>query len=83
MQQGSVLGPLLLAINCDNTILYCIRNTVDQDAELLNTVLTRIDDWSHKNGKAVHTDKSEAMIIDRGTFIGPLSPLWLNGNTVK
>ena len=31
----------------------------------------------------VHPDKSEAMIIKRGTFIGPLPPLWLNGNTVK
>ena len=28
----------------DDTTLYCIRNTVDQVAELLNTVLTRIDD---------------------------------------
>ena len=67
----------------DDTTLYCIRNTVDQVAELLKTVLTRIDEWSHKNGMTVHTEKSETMIINRGTFIGPLPPLWLNGNTVK
>ena len=67
----------------DYTTLYCISNTVDQVAELLNTVLTRKNDWSHKNVMTVHPDKSEAMIIKTGTFIGPLPSLWLNGNTVK
>ena len=52
----------------DDTTLYCISNTVDEVAELLNTVLTRIDDWSHKNGMTVHPGKSEVMIIKKRYF---------------
>ena len=30
-----------------------------------------------------HPGKSEAMIIKRGTFVGPLTLLWFNGKAIK
>ena len=31
----------------------------------------------------VHPAKSEAMLINRGNFVGPLPPVWLNGSLAK
>ena len=99
--QGSVLGPLLFALFCDDlpdcarhddeklemyaddTTLTSIGETVDQVILKLNETLGFESEWCYKNGMTVHPAKTEAMLIKRGTFVGPLPPVQLNGSLVK
>ena len=99
--QGSVLGPLLFALFCDDlpdcarhddeelemyaddTTLTSIGETVDQVILKINETLGLVSEWCYKNGMTVHPAKTEAMLIKRGTFIGPLPPVQLNGSLVK
>ena len=67
----------------DDIILYCIGDTVDHVATLLNAVLKKIEMWCTKNGITVHTDKSETILIKRRKFIVPLPPLLQNGKIFK
>ena len=49
----------------------------------LNETLGLVSEWCYKNGMTVHPAKTEAMLIKRGTFVGPLPPVQLNGSLVK
>jgi hypothetical protein len=65
----------------DDTTLTSIAETVDQVILKLNETLGIVSEWCYKNG--VHPAKTEAMLIKRGTFVGPLPPVQLNGSLVK
>jgi hypothetical protein len=49
----------------------------------LNETLGLVSEWCYKNGMTVHPAKTEAMLIKRGTFVGLLPPVQLNGSLVK
>jgi hypothetical protein len=67
----------------DDTTLTNIGATVGQVILKLNETLGPVSEWCYKNGMTVHPAKTEAMLIKRGTFVGPLPPVQLNGSLVK
>ena len=89
--QGSLLGPRLYSIQvndlpdcieegelslfADDTNVYCIGNNVEEVVDMLNKVMAQVYDWCMKNKLTVHPGKSEAMIMMKMPFTGPLRPL--------
>ena len=96
--QGSVLGPLLFLLFCDdlpdciqdkedelemyadNTTLTCL--TVDQVVLKLNKT-SQVNIWCQRNGMTMHPTKTEAMLVKRGTFVGPLPSVRQNDRIVQ
>ena len=60
-----------LEMYADDTTLTSIGETVDQVILKLNETLGLVSEWCYKNGMTVHPAKTEAMLIKRGTFVGP------------
>ena len=60
-----------------------IAETVDQVILKLIDTLGLVSERCYKNGSTVHPAKTEAMLIKRGTFVGPLPPMQLNNSLVK
>ena len=85
--QRSVLGPCLfslytndmpeavasgnLYLYADDTTVYCIGSTVDEACNLLNNALDKLNKWCVTNSLTPHSSKREAMLLHRGSFIGP------------
>ena len=85
--QGSVLGPCLfslyindmpeavvsgnLYLYADDTTVHCIGSTVDEACNLLNNALDKLNKWCVTNSLTPHSSKREAMLLHRGSFIGP------------
>ena len=97
--QGSFLGPRIytiqvndlpdcieegeLSLFADDTNVYCIGNNVEEVVDMLNKVMAQVYDWCMKNKLTVHPGKSEAMIMIKTPFTGPLRPLKYGENYVK
>ena len=89
--QGSLLGPRLYTIYTndlpnqvkdglammytDDTTLYTIGSSIDQVISSLNVMMSQISKWSSLNKLTIHPSKTEAMILAKQQFIGPLQPL--------
>lgn len=67
----------------EDITLTCIGETVDRVETKINKALGPVSDWCHRNSMTVHPEKSEAMLIKWGVFVGPLQPVCLNGKQVK
>ena len=96
---GSLLGPRLFAIYVDNlpnsspvgyihmfaddTTIYYIGNGVEDVTKGLNLILEDFYIWCKKNRLTVHTGKTEAMIITKHPFTGPLQPILFAGNFIE
>ena len=72
-----------LEMYADDTTLTSIGETVDQVILKLNETLGLVSECCYKNRMTVHPAKTEAMLIKRRTFVGPLLPVQLNGSLVK
>ena len=90
VSQGSLLGPRLytiyvndlpdhvdsgdISLYADDTTVYCISPTVDHVLSSLNKTLKQILMWRNRNHLTIHPIKTEAMILRKSAFIGPLPP---------
>jgi len=97
--QGSVLGPTLFTLYtsdlpdavisaatymyADDTTLFCIGDSVDDVTRQLNKALEELLHWCEQNSLTPHPKKCEAMILHRGSFIGPCNALTLGQYTIK
>ena len=97
--QGSVLGPTLFSIFmndlptsvvsglvymfADDTTIYCIGTSADEATAQLNLAMHELYSWCLANKLTPHPGKSEAMLISRKTPIGPISPIFIGGHTIK
>ena len=86
--QGSLLGPRLYTIYtndlpnqvkdglavmyADDTTLYTVGSSIDQVISSLNVIMSQISKWSSLNKLTIHPSKTEAMILAKQQFIGPL-----------
>ncbi|KAL9974522.1 hypothetical protein ACROYT_G011567 [Oculina patagonica] len=92
--QGSLLGPRLYTIYvndlpdhidsgdlymyADDTTVYCIGPNVDLVMSSLNKTMKQVLMWSVRNQLTIHPIKTEAMIIRKSSFVGPIPPLYFN-----
>ena len=97
--QGSLLGPRLYTIYtndlpnqvkdglammyADDTTLYTVGSSIDQVISSLNVMMSQICKCSSLNKLTIHPSKTEAMILAKQQFIGPLQPLHLGSSFVK
>ena len=97
--QGSLIGPSLYTIYvndlpdhidsgdlymyADDTTVYCIGPNVNQVISSLNKTMKQVFMWSVKNRLTIHPIKTEAMILKKSTFIGPLLPLYFGTGLVN
>ena len=97
--QGSLPGPRLYTIYtndlpnqvkdgstmmyADDTTLYTIGSSIDQVISSLNVMTSQISKWSSLNKLTFHPLKTEAMILAKQQFIGPLQPLHFGSGFVK
>ena len=61
-------------MNADHTTVYCIGPNVDQVISSLNETMKQVLLRSVQNRLTIHPIKTEAMILKKSTFVGPLPP---------
>lgn len=97
--QGSLLGPRLFSfyvndlpdqINegeidmyADDTTLFYIGSSVDAACDGLNRILGAVHNWCRNKKLTIHSGKSEVMVINRNSLIGPLKPVSLGNKTLS
>ena len=67
----------------DDTTIYCIGTSADEATAQLNLAMHELYSWCLANKLTPHPGKSEAMLISRKTPIGPISPIFIGGHTIK
>ena len=89
--QGSLLGPKLYTILvndlpeaitegevtlfADDTSIYCIGDNVDKIIDSLNLAMEEVLGWCRRNKLTVHPGKTEAMLLMKKAFMGPLKAI--------
>ena len=89
--QGSLLGPKLYTILvndlpeaitegevtlfADDTSIYCIGDNVDKIIDSLNLAMEGVLGWCRRNKLTVHPGKTEAMLLMKRAFMGPLKAI--------
>ena len=97
--QRSVLGPTLFVLftndlpsrisaattymYADDTTLFCIGGTVDEVIRSMNLALEELYNWCNANKLTPHPKKSEALIITRAPFVGPLHQVRLCKTSIR
>ena len=97
--QGSLLGPRLFTIYindlpdyinqryvflfADNITFYYVGHDIEEAIDMLNNIGGQVSEWCERNQLTIHTGKSEAMIITRQDFIGPLRPVMIGNEIIK
>ena len=97
--QGSVLGPTLFSMFtndlptsvvsglvykfADDTTIYCIGTSADEATTQLNLAMHELYSRCLANKLTPLPGKSEAMLVSRKSPIGPISPSFIGGHTIK
>ena len=67
----------------DDTTLSFIGKNVDEVFAALNIMINNVLQWSKNNHLTIHPIKTEAMLIRKSPFIGPLPPLYLGSGFIR
>ena len=97
--QGSLLGPILFSVYmndlpditstgethlyADDVTAFLKGETVDECVSKLNGLATEMNNWSLTNKMTINVGKTEAMIMKRKQFIGPLAPIKIGEKIVE
>ena len=96
--QGSLLGPRLfytytndlpdhitkgdVYLFADDTTFYYIGQNIEEIVDALNEIGVEIKHWYEKSRLAIHSDKSEVIMITRQDFVGPLHLVRIGDNII-
>lgn len=67
----------------DETTVYCIGSNVDQVISSLNETMKQVLMWRVKNQLTIHQIKTEAMVLKKSDFVGPLPPLYFETSFIN
>ena len=67
----------------DDTTFYCSGDSGDCVCANIQSSLEEIVKWCDRNCLTIHPDKTEAMLLTRINFIGPLRPIKLGDNVIN
>ena len=97
--QGSNLGPQLFAICvndfpeaikigelhmfANNTTVFVISESEDMVVDILANLVKDIEKWCSNNKLTIHQDKTEAMVITKKGFVGPMKQLKIGEGNIK
>ena len=97
--QGSLLGPRMFSIYmndiseldsdgeihlyADDITAFVIGKTTDDAVNKMQCLANEITQWCVKNRITINAKKTDAMIIQKNTFVGPLKPIEIASNTVN
>ena len=89
--QGSILGPKLFSLYvndfpesvtsgelymfADDTTIFTISDNIDTIIKAMQVILDQVLSWCVANRLIAHETKSEALLLSKQRFIGPLLPL--------
>ena len=97
--QGSLLEPRLFGVQvndmpesidegeqslfADDTSAYCFGKNLAEVIDILNHIMGQVHKWCTRNKMYVHPGKSNAMIIKKTPFIGPLRPIYFGNDVIS
>ena len=67
----------------DDTTIYYVGHDIKEIINMLNNIGGQVNEWCKRNQLTIHTGKSEAMIITRQDFNGPLRPAMIGNEIIK
>ena len=89
--QGSILGPKLFSLYvndfpefintgelymfADDTTIFIVGDNIDTIIKAMQVILDQVLIWCSANRLTTHETKSEALLLSKQRFIGPLLPL--------
>ena len=67
----------------DDITAFFIGKTTDDAVNKMQCLANEITQWYVMNRMTINAKKTDAMIIQKNTFVGPLKPIEIAGNTVN
>lgn len=75
--------PGTLYLHVGDLTIYSIGSTVDEACCLLSKSFDEPNKWRMANSLTPHSAKCEAMLFDRGSFIGPHPVITIGNETIS